>query len=105
MFKIRTVVLFGVAFILVTALATTAYFKMIPPAPSPSIPAANFVSESATLAPVSAKPSTAHSVYMSEQTLKRILNEAYENHWGTRDQALLHILNGRYEHRCCGLPR
>jgi len=104
MFKIRTVVLFAVAFILVTVLATTAYFKMTIPAPSLSIPAANLVSESAALAPVSANPSAAHSVYMSEQTLRRILNEADENHWGMCDQALLSNLNGRYEHRCCGLP-
>jgi hypothetical protein len=50
-------------------------------------------------------PVAARSLYVSEQSLRRMLDDAYEHHRATRVQALLRILNGRYEHRCCGLPR
>ena len=102
MFKIRTVILFVVVLTLVAVLAPVAYFKMTT---SVSFPIVNTVLDNVALASGSANPSAAHSVYMSEQSIRHILDQAYEQHrWGTREQALLRILNGRYENRN-GLPR
>jgi hypothetical protein len=105
MFKIRTVLLFGVVFMLAIALAATAYFKMTTPPPSPVVSAANPVTESAVLAPISANPGVGYNAIMSNETLRRLLEQAYDHSWGAHGQMLLRILNGRYEHRCCGLPR
>ena len=55
--------------------------------------------ENSNLAPISANPVAAHSVYMSEQSLRSSLDDAYEKHQATRVQTLLRILNGRYERR------
>ena len=97
MFKIRTVILFVVVLSLMAVLAPAAYFKMTT--------IGNTVLDNVALAPGFANPSAAHSVYMSEQSIRRILDQAYEQHrWGTREQSLLRILNGRYENRN-GLPR
>ena len=105
MFNSRTSKLFIVALILVSGIATTAYFKMAAPQKSSSLPAANPVVNNVAVAPVSVNPSVSHGTYMSEQTIRSILDQAYEQHrWGTREQTLLRILNGRYENRV-GLPR
>jgi hypothetical protein len=105
MFKIRSVVLFGVAFILAIGLVAAAYFAMKAPVPSGLSLAANPVNVSVPLPPVKAQPINAQSVYMSDQALRRMLDQAYDYHQISNVQALLGILNGRYEHRCCGLPR
>ena len=105
MFKIRTILLFVEALTLMTVLATATYFKMTRPATSPSISAANAMPQSVALALGSVNPSATHSFYMSNQTIRRILDQAYEQHrWGPREHALLRILNGRYENRV-GMPR
>ena len=101
---IRTVELFGLALILVAVLATAVYLEKMPVLNAP-IPAANVGAKDIAQAPVSANPAAARSLYMSEQTLRRMLDDAYERHQTARVQSLLHILNARYEHRCCGLPR
>jgi hypothetical protein len=102
MFNIRSVMLFIVALTLVTVLAITAYFKVTTTATSPSSPvsSAKAVPQSASLAPASVSPSGPRSFYMSNQTIKNILDQAYEQHrWGAREQALVRILDGRYEYR------
>ena len=98
----RTVELIGVALILAAVLAMAAYFAIVP-MPHPSIPAVNFVAQNGAPASIASNPATARSVYVSEQTLRRMLDDAYERHQTTRVQTLLHILNGRYERRS-GLP-
>jgi hypothetical protein len=104
MFKIRTVMLFGVVLILAIGLATAAFFKTTTSAASPSIAAANPEAGSAALAQNSANPNAAYSPTMSEYTIRRMLDEAYNRHWDANGQLLLSFLNGRYERRCCGLP-
>lgn len=103
--SLSTIVLISVAVILVAALAMAAYLKITPSAPSVSLPPANPAIENLVPAPVSANPVAARSVYVSEQTLRSRLDEAYERGQDRLAQTLLRILNGRYEHRCCGLPR
>jgi hypothetical protein len=100
----RNVELFGAALILLALVATAVYFGRTP-APQPSIPAANVVSDNNAMVSVSANPAVPRSLYVSEQTLRRRLDDAYENHDAALVQTLLHTLNGRDEHRCCGLPR
>ncbi len=101
---IRTVELLGVALILVAVMVTAVYLAKVP-APQPPFPAANPVPAAiVAAAPVSVSPAASNSVYMSTQTIRHILDQAYEQHrWGSREQALLRILNGRYERRS-GLP-
>jgi hypothetical protein len=42
---------------------------------------------------------------MSNQTIRSILDQAYEQHrWGARQQALLNVLNARYDNRI-DMPR
>lgn len=103
----RTVELFGLALVLLAVVATAAYFKVMGPAPLPPMPAENAIAPNAAPAAVavSAHPVAARSLYISEQTLRSRLDDAYEHHDAASLQALLRILNGRYEHRCCGLPR
>ncbi len=96
--------LFGVVLILAIGLATAAFIKATSSAASPSISAAKPEAGSAALAPNSASPNAAHSATMSEQTIRRMLDQAYNRHWDANGQLLLSILNGRYERRCCGLP-
>jgi hypothetical protein len=108
MLKMRTTQTFellGVALIVVAVLATAAYFLRAAPVPLPSIPAEKSVEQVAAPASASVNPVPAHSVYVSEQTLRHMLDDAYEHSWGPRQQELLRTLNARYEHRCCGLPR
>ena len=102
--RIRTVELFGMAVILLIVAATAVYVRQMP-VPQPLSPASNVVGDDLALASVAAHPVAARSLYMSEQTLRRMLDDAYERHDATRVQTLLHTLNARYEHRCCGLPR
>ncbi len=102
MLKMRTsqsFELLGVALILVAVLATAAYMLKAAPAPVPPIPAEKYVEQAAAPAAVFVNPVTAHSVYVSEQTLRRVLDDAYERHQTLRVQTLLRILNGRYERR------
>jgi hypothetical protein len=105
MFKIRTSLLFGVVFILAIALATTAYFKMTAPASSPVVSASNPVTGSAVLAPISANAGVSYGAAMSDESLRHLIDRATDHRWGAYGQTLLSLLNGRYEHRCCGLPR
>ena len=105
MFNSRTSKLFIVALILVSGIATTAYFKMVTPQTSPSLSSANPVVENVAVSSGSVNPSVSHSTSMSEQTIRSILDQSYEQHrWGTREQTMLRILNGRYENRVA-LPR
>jgi hypothetical protein len=101
----RTVELFGLALVLLAVVATAAYFKLVGPAPQPPMPAEQAVGQAVAPVAVAAHPVAARSLYMSEQTLRRMLDDAYEHHQTARVQTLLRTLNGRYEHRCCGLPR
>jgi hypothetical protein len=101
-----TIALIGAAVILLIfiALGAAIYHMAAPPALSVPVPAANPVVENPIQVPVSVNPIAARSVYVSEQSLRRMLDDAYEKHQTTRVQTLLHILNGRYERRCCGFP-
>lgn len=104
LFNVRNVEVFGMALILVTVLATAAYLGKVS-APQPPNPVPNVLTGKIAPVSISANPEAARSVYMSEQTLRRSLDDAYERHQAARVQTLLRILNGRYEYRCCGLPR
>ncbi len=105
MFKFRTFALISVAFILIVGLTLAAYGRLLTPQNSASQPAANSSLEYFDLAPVSAAPMAVHAVPLGERTLRTQLEQAYERHQDERVQYLLGILNGRFEHRCCGLPR
>lgn len=100
-----SIALIGVAVILVVALGAVAYLRMAPPALPVPAPVANPVVVNPIQIPVTGNLVAPRSVYMSEQSLRRWLDDAYEKHQGARVQMLLDILNKRYEHRCCGLPR
>ena len=104
MFKIRNAMLFIVALILVSGVTTAAYFKTAAPATSSPIKTSSSLTNSASL-PASVNPSVSHSTYMSNQTIRSILDQAYEQHrWGTRQQTLLNVLNARYDNRI-NMPR
>ena len=118
--SLTTIALISVVGILVIAPGMAAYNQTAPLALSVPVPTVTPPAENIALAPVaavspaveniapasvSANSVAAHGVYMSEQMLRRWLDDAYERHQATRVQTLLRILNGRYEHRCCGLPR
>jgi hypothetical protein len=105
MLKIKTAVLLGLALVLVSVLTTAAYFRTTVPVSIVSVPAANAVFRSVDLPMAAAAPVAGRSLYLSEQTLRARLDLAYERGPESEVQRLLHILNGRYEHRCCGLPR
>jgi hypothetical protein len=96
---LSTIALISVAVVLVAALAMAAYLKAASPMPPLPVPDGNPISPNVAPAPISANSPAAHSVYISEQTLRRWLDDAYERHQTTRVQALLRILNGRYERR------
>lgn len=109
MLKIHTklpnaIALVSVAVLLVIVLGAAAYLKMAPPMSSVSAPAGNLASQNVAPASVLASQPSIHSIYISDQTLRNWLDDAYERHQSHRVQTLLHILNGRYERRCCGLP-
>ena len=67
MFKIRTVMLFGVVLILAIGLATAAFIKATSSAAPPSISAANPEAVSVALALNSANPNAAFSTTMSDK--------------------------------------
>ncbi len=102
----RTTLLF---LVLVLALVTGVYFTIAPHAVSaPQAPQAFvkedlYVAANAPAAHIAEAPAAARSIYISEQRLHRLLDNAYEWHQTTRVQTLLRILNGRYERRV-GLP-
>ena len=105
MFKIRTVIMFVVALTLVIVLVAAANFKMATTATAQSLPVANAVSKSDNLAPASDNPSPVYGTNMSTQTIRNILDQAYEHYRiGPREEQLQRILNGRYENRV-NLPR
>lgn len=101
----------GAGVIVVIALSAAFYLKAVPFAIPAEIPVANPAVENPVQAPVDtnpaivAPPAVARSNYVSEATLRRWLEEAYDNQQFARAQEIQRILNGRYEHRCCGLPR
>ena len=110
MSKITLFALFGAAIVVVAVLATAAYFRPSAPEMPPSLAPANAIVESVDFAPVAVQPMAvqpvaARTLYLSEPVLRSRLDEAYERGPKSQVQALLRILNGRYEHRCCGLPR
>ncbi len=109
MIRIRTASLFGVMLVLASVLATAAYFRAATPAPRVfplSIPNANpVVVENVDLPLAAAKPALSTSVYLDEQTLKTRIEQAFDHGNVTEARSLLGVLNKRYEHRCCGLPR
>jgi hypothetical protein len=105
MSKMTIFVVFGGAIILVAVLAAATYVMASAPAMPQTLAAA--VPEKASFQ-ADALPAPAiagRSLRLSEETLRARLDEAYERGTQAQVQALLHILNGRYEHRCCGLPR
>jgi hypothetical protein len=110
MSKVTLFALFGAAIILVVAVSTATFFRPSAPEMPPSLAPANAIVESVDFAPVAVQPMAvqpvaARSLYLSEPLLRSRLDEAYERGPKSQVQALLQILNGRYEHRCCGLPR
>src|SRR5512141_2296159 len=98
MSKMSLAVLMVAALVVVAVLAAAFFFRA-------SAPAAQLAPKALAVAPQSAAPVAARSVFVSEQKLQRNINEAAEHHWGVRGQALMQVLNQRHEHRCCGLPR
>src|SRR5512143_2739603 len=108
--RIQTTELLGAALILMAVLAAAIYIRTTQVAP-PSAPVSNAaVQNNAAAKPVApavqlAAVSAPHSTYVSEQTLRAAISEAADHHWDAGAQLLLRILNKRYEHRCCGLPR
>ena len=98
MVKTRNAILLIVAVILVSGITTAAYFKTAAPATSSSL-------KTSSSLPASVNPSVSRSTYMSNQTIRSILDQAYEQHrWGARQQALLNTLNARYDRRI-DMPR
>lgn len=101
MLKMRTTQTFellGVVFILVAVLAIAAYLQLASAPTTPSIPAEEAVGQVAAPA-ISVNPAAGPSVYVGNQSLRRMLDDAYEKHQTARVQLLLGILNGRYERR------
>lgn len=101
----NTVAWIILAAILVVALGAILILKPASPAVVAGPSDGNPVSVSLNPAPAALHPSIALSPYISAASLRRWLDEAYEKHQTSRIQTLLGLLNGRYEHRCCGLPR
>ena len=99
-----TVALISVVVILVIALGAFAHLMTTSTASFPSGPAEKSVANIVVPASVPATTFTTNSVYISEQSLWNSLEFAYERHQTALVQKLQHILNGRYERRCCGLP-
>ena len=99
-----TIALISAAVILVIALGVVAYLSTAPTVPFQPIQAQNGASNIVNPAPVPATVITTNSVYVSEQTLRNRLDDAYDRHQTVLVQKLLRILNGRYERRCCGFP-
>lgn len=99
-----TIALVSVAVaILTVALGAVVYLRMVPSAIPVEIPAENPAVVNPTEAPALAIPNPvpvrAVSIYRSEETLRRWLDEAYEQHNTGRVEKLLRTLNGRYERR------
>jgi hypothetical protein len=110
MSKMMTFGLFGAALLVAAALATAIYAKTTAPEmpisfPAPINVAEKSVAENIGPAPAGVQAVAARSMYLSENILRARLDEAYERGTQAQVQALLQILNERYEHRCCGLPR
>lgn len=89
--------------ILIVTLGAVIYLRMAPSALPVEIPAENPAvvnpTEALVLAIPNPAPVRAVSIYRSEETLRRWLDEAYEQHNTARVEKLLRILNGRYERR------
>ncbi len=100
----------GVAAVVVLAIALGAfiYSRVAAPALPIAVPEENPAPVATVAAPMPAVvvPAPAHSVsiYRSEETLQRWLDDAYEAHNATRVEMLRRILDGRYERRCHSLP-
>ena len=101
----NTVVWMVLAAILVVSLGAILILKPASPAIVAGPSDGNPVSVSLNPAPAALHSNTALSPYISEASLRHWLDEAYEKHQTARIQTLLGLLNGRYERRCCGLPR
>jgi hypothetical protein len=93
----RTVEWLGMALVLVALLAAAAYVGTVPK-PHTSVPAERAAGQVVAPASVPDQPA-AHSLYISEQALRRLLDDAYEHHATQSVQRLERILNGRYERR------
>jgi len=104
MSKITIFSLFGAAIVVVAVFAAATYVKASAPAMPQTFAAA--VPEKAGLdaQAISVQAVAARSLQVSEATLRSRLDEAYERGTELQVQALLHILNSRYERRV-GLPR
>ena len=105
----NTIALISIAVaILVIALGTIVYLRMVPAAIPVEVPEENPALVNPTVAPALVVPKLVPvrtvPIYRSEKTLKRWLDEAYEEHNTARVEELHRILNGRYVRRCCGFP-
>ncbi len=108
MFKSRTPILIVAAIIVVAAVATAIYLRVTTTqavAPAPAVVEEDVaVQAPAPAAPVAGAPSVPYSAYVSEEALKRDIQDAAEQHWDTRGASLLDVLNGRYQRRVNHLP-
>jgi len=104
MSKTTIFAVFGAAVLLVGVFAAATYVKASAPAMPQAIAAAvpEKVGFDAVAAPAHAI--AARSLRLSEKVLRSRLDEAYERGTDAQVQALLQILNGRYERRSGGFP-
>ena len=84
------------AVILVIALGAVAYIKLAPATPHLSIYAGNSVPQSNPQVAVSVSPYFTNSVYISNQTLRNWIDQAYDQHKILLAQKYQKILDGRY---------
>ena len=101
-----TIMLISAAALLIVALGAITMIKLTPSAAQLSVQPVNRFALKVAPALASANLSlpVSNSVYISEQTLRTRIDDAIEQHKSELAQWLMNILNGRYEHRCCGLP-
>ena len=100
----NAILLISAAVILVIALGVVAHLMTAPTVPFQPIHVQNGASNIVNPASVPAAVITTNSFYVSEQTLRNRLDDAYERHQTALVQKLSRILNGRFERRCCGFP-
>ncbi len=105
MLKIGTAVLLGVALVLVSVLATAAYFRATTSASILSVPAVNPLIESVDFPMASGAGVGDPNLALSDRALSARMDRLFERGQMREARALLQILNDRYEQRCCGLPR
>jgi hypothetical protein len=105
MSKMTIFAVFGAAMVLVAVFAALTFVKASAPAMPQTLAAAVLEEASFQAEAIPAPAAVGRSLRLTEETLRARLDKAYERGTQAQVQLLLHILNGRYEHRCCGLPR